>query len=85
MILPIIGYFLIGFLEWILAAQRTLAISQKKALLASVFVILENLLWGLLLYSFVVNFVNIFAVLSYSLGGAFGTLFVIKINDKLLS
>jgi len=85
MVLPIIGYFLIGFLEWVLAAQRTLAISQKRALLASAFVVLENLLWGLVIYSFLTEFSNIFAILSYSFGGAFGTFFNLKINGKILS
>jgi uncharacterized protein YebE (UPF0316 family) len=85
MVLPIFGYFLIGFLEWVLAAQRTLAISQKRAFLASVFVVLENLLWGLVIYSFLTEFSNIFAILSYSFGGALGTFFNLKINGKLLS
>jgi len=85
MVLPIIGYFLIGFLEWVLAAQRTLAISQKRAILASAFVVLENLLWGLVIYSFLTEFSNILAILSYSFGGALGTFFNLKINGKILS
>jgi hypothetical protein len=78
MVLPIIGYFLIGFLEWVLAAQRTLAISQKRAILASAFVVLENLLWGLVIYSFLTEFSNILAILSYSFGGALRNIFQFK-------
>jgi len=53
--------------------------------LASAFVVLENLLWGLVIYSFLTEFSNILAILSYSFGGALGTFFNLKINGKILS
>jgi uncharacterized protein YebE (UPF0316 family) len=84
MLLEILLYFWIGFLEWILASQRTLAISQKRAILASIFVVFENLLWWLVIYYFIQNFSNFFIILSYSFGSAFGTFLNLKLNGKFL-
>ena len=73
LLLQLMIYPLIGFLEWFLALKRTQAcISKQKTLLVTI-VFIENLLGLLVLQNFIVSGDWVIAV-CYSIGGALGAL-----------
>jgi hypothetical protein len=73
-ILQVLGYFAVGFLEMFLATQRTYWISKGKSREAALLVFFETFIAMFIIYT-VSNKMgnNVFVLVSYALGNAVGT------------
>lgn len=80
--MTVLTFCLVGFLEWLIATERTWLITKAEAAKAAGVVFLENLLAFFVLFQFVKNVDNWYIALAYSLGASLGTLFDLKIDLK---
>lgn len=75
-LVQLLVYAFIGFIEMFLASRRTYYISKDKNIQASGIVFIENIVFLLVFYQILNNINNNWPVaISYSLGGSLGTLF----------
>ena len=73
-LLQILGYFAVGFIEMFLATQRTYWISKGQSRAAALLVFFENFIAIYIIYQISNNLHGNFPVLiSYALGNALGT------------
>lgn len=73
-LLQILGYFAVGFLEMFLATQRTYWISKGKSREAALLVFFETFVAMFVIYAIANKMGNNFLVLAaYALGNAIGT------------
>jgi len=73
-VLKILAYFGVGFLEMFLATQRTYWISKGKSKSAAVLVFFENFIALFIIYQIANNLQNDYPVfVAYALGNAIGT------------
>jgi len=73
-LLQILGYFGVGFVEMFLATQRTYWISKGRSRAAAFLVFFENFIALFLIYQFANNMYGNWPIyFSYSVGNAIGT------------
>ncbi len=74
LLLQVLGYFCVGFVEMFLATQRTYWISKGRSKSAALLVFFENFIAFYVIYQVANNLQGQWGLLAaYSVGNAFGT------------